>query len=515
MICRRHAAVGGIQVREMLSWRRGGAFFRSPLSRRSSTNFFDYKHLKTHAVELARNAAARKAPCDATRVAALVDARAQLTQEVDALRAQRNAYAASSTCGSREAARALKAALAEREGALAAACAALDAAAAALPNGTHPAAPVGDESAAKLLGTVGEKREFLAFPPRDHVALGEALGLWDFGAAARAAGAGFVTLKGAGVALELALVQWAVSRLRGWGFSVLAPPDVALAPLVEGCGFAPRDGAGSASQVYAVEGSPLCLVGTSEIPLAAQFSGSLLPPAAVAGSPLLHGAWGHCFRREAGGAGAATRGLYRLHQFTKVEMFAHVAGAVPLPPALEAAPFKFPHLAAALRQWEAAGGGGGGGGAPAAPPCAASEAVFARLVDAQASLLAELGLHARVLDMPTEELGAPAFRKVDMEVWMPGRGAWGEVSSASNCTDYQARRLGLRYRWPTANSPPAFFHTLNATAAAVPRLLLALVETHQTEAGAVRVPECLVPFMGGARLLEPPAATAPPPFGCG
>ena len=141
--------------------------------------------------------------------------------------------------------------------------------------------------------------------------------------------------------------------------------------------------------------------------------------------------------------------------------------------------------------------------------------MFARLVDAQAALLSELGLHARVLDMPTEELGAPAFRKVDMEVWMPGRGGWGEVSSASNCTDYQARRLGLRYRWPTPQAPPAFFHTLNATAAAVPRLLLAIVETHQNAAGAVEIPQCLAPFMGGVRVLEPARAGAPAaPFGC-
>jgi seryl-tRNA synthetase len=490
------------------------------LARCSSTYFFDYKQLKARAPQLARNAAARKAPCDAARVAALIDARSALTQEVDALRAQRNAYAASSACGSREAARALKATLAEREAALAAAGAALAGAAAELPNDTHPAVPVGDESRAALLGEVGVKREFVGFSPKDHVALGEALGLWDFGAAARSSGAGFVTLKGAGVALELALVQWALSRLRAWGFTVLAPPDVALAPLVEGCGFSPRGGGGAPaaaapSQVYSLEGSPLCLVGTAEIPLAAQFSGALLQPAAVAASPLLHGAWGHCFRREAGGAGAATRGLYRLHQFTKVEMFAHVAGAVPLPPALLAAPFAFPQLAAALSRWAAAGGGGGGAEAP--PPCAASEAVFARLVDAQAALLSELGLHARALDMPTEELGAPAYRKVDFEVWMPGRRGWGEVSSASNCTDFQARRLGLRYRWPHADSPPAFLHTLNATAAAVPRLLLAIVETHQTEAGGVNIPACLAPFMGGVRVLEPGGGGGgggSAPFGC-
>ena len=486
--------------------------------------FYDFKALRARAPYLAANAAARRAPCDVAGVLALHERHAAAARAADALRAERNAQArggAAPSPAAAAAARALKERLALAEAAAAAARGALEAAAGALPCDTHPAAPRGDESRAVTLGVLGAPRAF-AFPPRDHVALGSALGLLDLEASAGSAGAGFATLRGPGVALELALVQWALARCAGAGFALLAPPDVALAQLVEGCGFAPRAApGGAASQVYALADSPLCLVGTAEIPLAALHAGGVLelPCSAAAAPPLLYAGWGRCFRREAGGAGAATRGLYRLHQFTKVEMFAYVVPGAELAPLREPGTFFAPDSARALLA-----------GAP--PPisgdaytpalCPAAETLFARLVDLQVSMLSELGLCARVLDMPTEELGASAFRKVDCEVWMPGMpgggggvGRWGEVSSASNCMDYQARRLGMRYRAAGTrgggggdDKGVGFLHTLNATAAAVPRLLLSILETHQTEDGCVEVPACLQPYMGGVSVLRPVASGA-------
>lgn len=471
----------------------------------SPRGFLDYKAIRSRAGYVAANAVARRVPANVPHILALHEQSLALTKAVEGVRKERNS---SSKRGVGEdvvsAGRALKERLAGLEEELGGVKRELEEAAWALPNDTHPASPLGAESQARVLGMVGEPRKF-TFPVRDHLELGHALGLFDFDASARSSGGGFVTLKGPGVALELALVQWALSRVTAAGFTAIAPPDVALTTVVEGCGFAPRGTpGGAASQVYSLADTPLSLVGTSEIPLASLHAGpTALPPPPTA--PLLYAAWGRCFRREAGGAGAATRGLYRLHQFTKVEMFAYVARGVAHPPGIgNAATFMFPGIAQALLSGEQGQGGvvvEGVGGSGPTPPCPLTEAVFARLVDLQASMVQDLGLCARVLDMPSEELGASAYRKVDLEAWMPGRKGFGEVSSASNCMDYQSRRLGIRYK--LGESPPEFYHTLNATAAAIPRLMLAILETHQEEDGSVAIPACLHPFMGGVVRLQP------------
>ncbi len=468
------------------------------------------RSLRSRAGYVAFNAESRRVPVNVPHLLALHEQSLALTKAVESLRKERNA---TSKRGAGEdvvsAGRALKERLAGLEQELGGVRRELEEAACALPNDTHPASPLGAESNARVLGMVGEARKF-TFPVRDHVELGHALGLFDFDASSRSSGAGFVTLKGPGVALELALVQWALSRVTAAGFTTIAPPDVALTTVVEGCGFAPRGApGGAASQVYSLTDTPLSLVGTSEIPLASLHAGpTALPPPPTA--PLLYAAWGRCFRREAGGAGAATKGLYRLHQFTKVEMFAYVARGVAFPPGIgDSSTFAFPGIAAALLEGVTDSDGKAGGlekkwgkeeNSGPTPPCPLTEAVFARLVDLQASMVQDLGLCARVLDMPSEELGASAYRKVDLEAWMPGRGGFGEVSSASNCMDYQARRLGIRYK--LGENPPEFYHTLNATAAAIPRLMLAILETHQEEDGSVALPACLHPFMGGVVRLQ-------------
>lgn len=472
-------------------------------------SFFDYRALVSDAARIAANARARAFPCDASRVTALHDEAASLQTVADALRAERRAFSMGGAGADPTRAalgRDLRARVAAAESAETAARVALEAAAAALPNDTHPASPVGPERAARVLGTVGTPRSFNDFVPADHVALGARLGLFDWDGAVTSAGSGFASFSDAGVRLELAIVQWALSRAAAAGFSLRAPPDIARRSLLEGCGFMPRGGSPLAANIFSLAppDDALALVGTAEVPLAALRAGMLLD-AEAAREPALFAGWGRCFRREAGGAGLATKGLYRLHQFTKVELFAFVAPCA-TPPAAFTDPeaHEFPAIARALAQPAPEGVVTLQGG-PAASP--ASDAIFSRFVDLQASLAAELGLAARVVDMPTEELGASAFRKVDVEAWMPARGAsgsWGEISSASACTDYQARRLGMRYRASARAGDVKFLHTLNATAAAVPRLVLALLETHQDAKGNVRIPAALRPFLGGIDLLEPP-----------
>jgi len=282
------------------------------------------------------------------------------------------------------------------------------------------------------------------------------------------------------------------------------------------------------SQIYSVEGTGLCLIGTGEIPLAGMHAGQLLTSHhhprplhhgnAAKRFPLLYAAFSHCFRHEAGGGGAASRGLYRLHQFSKVEMFAFVAphtlpgGVEDLNEAqsilemVQASELK--DALCRLPQPSSSSSLSPSTSSPLPPNSShkSSDAMLCRLVDIQVKLMKELGLSFRVLDMPTEELGSAAHRKVDVEAWMPGRagGSFGEVSSASNCIDYQARRLNCRFRPLDGSSSEAapssstrFVHTLNATGAAVPRLILSILETYQREDGSVEVPRALQKYMGG------------------
>ncbi len=430
----------------------------------------DFKRVRDELPAVRANCELRGAlSADPAAVVALYEAFTALKGRTDAVREARNAAAASMKSAAAEArpalvaqGKALKAQLAELEAQLDAAEAALQREGQRLPNDTHPAVPRGGEGDAKLLRLVGAPPAF-AFTARDHVALGDALGLFDFDAGAKASGTRFVYLKGAAALLELALVQWALSRAVAAGFTPYTTPDLVRAAQVEKCGFQPR---AANTQVYAVEDSELCLTGTAEIPLAAVYADATLTAAQL---PVRMAAFGHCFRTEAGAAGAGTRGLYRLHQFSKVELF----------------------VLSTPEQ---------------------SDAVHDQLLEFEAALYAELGLHFQILDMAAGDLGAPAYRKFDVEAWMPGLGRFGEISSASNCTDYQARRLNIRYRpaGSAADPKPAlrFVHTLNATACAVPRMIIAILETHQRADGTVAIPPALQPFMGGMTVIAPAAAAA-------
>ncbi|HWE38843.1 MAG TPA: serine--tRNA ligase [Isosphaeraceae bacterium] len=318
-----------------------------------------------------------------------------------------------------------------------------------VPNLTHPEAPVGSgEEGNRELRRVGTPRTF-DFPPKDHVDLGKALDLIDFEAGAKVAGHGFYFLKNDAVLLDLALQQFAVRTLVGRGFTPIVTPDLARNGILEGIGFNPR---GPETQVYSVEESDLSLIGTAEITLGGMHADEVLDEAEL---PIKYVGISHCFRTEAGAAGRASKGLYRVHQFTKVEMFAYTVAE-------------------------------------------ASGAMHAELLAIEEEIFTALGVPYRVLDIGSGDLGGPAYRKFDLEAWMPGRGdggEYGEVTSTSDCTDYQARRLNIRYK-PAGQKGTRFVHTLNGTAVALSRGIIAVLENYQRADGRIDVPEVLKPLVG-------------------
>lgn len=321
-----------------------------------------------------------------------------------------------------------------------------------IPNLTHPDAPVAkDESGSVTVRTWGEKPKF-DFPPLDHVAICDKHQLVDLEAGARVTGHGFYFLKNEAVLLELALIQYAVQIALKRGFTLHSTPDLARRDVLEGTGYQPR---GNETQIYSIANTDLCLVATAEITLGGTLRDQILDESAL---PLRLAGISHCFRTEAGAHGKATRGIYRVHQFTKVELFAFTA-----------------------------------------PDLKASEAVHAEIVAAEEEIFQGLKIPYRVIDTCTGDLGGPAYRKFDLEAWMPGRNEYGEVTSASNCTDFQSRRLGTRCRSGDKKGTQ-FVHTLNGTAIAITRALIAVLENYQQPDGSVVIPEVLRLWVGKDRI---------------
>ncbi|MDX6633455.1 MAG: seryl-tRNA synthetase [Solirubrobacterales bacterium] len=314
-----------------------------------------------------------------------------------------------------------------------------DAVALAVPNPPDPTAPDGDsEEDAEVLREVGERPEF-DFEPRDHIELcGERL--IGVEKAARVSGARFAYLFGDLVMLELALVRFTLELLAGEGHMPVSPPVLVREEALTGTGFFPGD----RETIYEIPRDELFLVGTSEVSLAALHMDEILDPGAL---PLRYAGFSTCFRREAGAAGKDTRGIFRVHQFDKVEMFSFVEADQ-------------------------------------------SAAEHERLLGLQERILQALELPYRVVDIPVGDLGASAAKKYDCEAWIPSQGRYRELTSCSNTTDYQARRLRCRYR-PGAEQPPRHPHTLNGTAVAVGRTLIALIENHQRADGSITVPSAL------------------------
>jgi len=322
-----------------------------------------------------------------------------------------------------------------------------------LANLLHPDAPIGGEEDFVTLEHVGTPRDFAAegFEPRDHVELGRLLGAIDIERAAKVSGARFYYLTGIGALLELALVNMAIAQAVEAGFTPMLTPALVKPRAMEGTGFLGQ----AAENVFRLEEDDFYLVGTSEVPLAAYHMDEIIDADKL---PLRYAGFSPCFRREAGTYGKDTRGIIRVHQFDKVEMFSYVA----------------PEQA---------------------------EAEHARLLEWEKEFLGKLELAYRVIDVASGDLGASAYRKFDIEAWIPTQGKYRELTSTSNCTEFQARRLDIRMRGSEGRNRP--LATLNGTLCAVPRTIVAILETHQRPDGSVTVPQALRPYLGGRTVLEP------------
>ncbi|MFB6907554.1 serine--tRNA ligase [Streptomyces bacillaris] len=323
-----------------------------------------------------------------------------------------------------------------------------------LGNIVHEDVPVGGEEDFVVLETHGTIRDFGAegFEPKDHLELGEALGAIDVERGAKVSGSRFYYLTGVGALLELALVNAAIAQATEAGFIPMLTPALVRPRAMEGTGFLGQ----AAENVYHLEKDDYYLVGTSEVPLAAYHMDEIVDAEKL---PLRYAGFSPCFRREAGTYGKDTRGIFRVHQFDKVEMFSYVDPAD-------------------------------------------AEAEHRRLLEWEKQWLTGLELPFQVIDVATGDLGASASRKFDCEAWIPTQGKYRELTSASNCDSFQARRLSVRMREGKKVQPLA---TLNGTLCAVPRTIVALLENHQLPDGSVRVPEMLRPYLGGREVLDPVA----------
>ena len=330
--------------------------------------------------------------------------------------------------------------------------AAFEAAASRIENIVVEGVPSGGEENFVTLREVGEVPTF-DFEPRDHLELGEMLDAIDMQRGAKVSGARFYFLKGVGARLELALMSLALDRALAAGFVPLIPPTLVKPEIMQGTGFLGEH----ADEVYHLPAQDLFLTGTSEVALAGYHAEEIVD---LERGPLRYAGWSTCYRSEAGSHGKDTRGILRVHQFNKLEMFVYTT----------------PEEA---------------------------EAEHDRLVAWQEEMLQALGLSYRVIDVAAGDLGSSAARKFDIEAWVPTQGTYRELTSTSNCTTYQSRRLSTRYRGENGKTSPVA--TLNGTLATT-RWIVAILETHQQADGSVRVPEALKPYLGGLDLLTPVAA---------
>jgi seryl-tRNA synthetase len=425
----------------------------------------DPRSLEEHRDEIVESCRKRRVRADVDGAIAAQARVAKLTTELGELNHARNEHQKAGKQklepGAREAhaaeGRRLKEEVAVLEDALREARASLDAKLDPIPNFIHPAVPEGGEADFNVLSSWGVPPE-LDFEPRDHLAICEKLDLVDFERAAEVAGQKWYYLKNDAVRLELGLQRFALDKVTAAGFAPYATPDVARTDVVHAMGFNPR---GSETNIYSLAGHDLCLVGTAEITLGGLLLDSIVDEEQL---PLRVAGISHCFRVEAGAYGRESRGLYRVHQFTKTEMFV----------------FSTPEQ---------------------------SDAMHDELLAVEESIFRDLEVPYRVIDVASGDLGAPAYRKYDLEAWMPGRdegGSFGEITSASNCTDYQARRLRARFRRKDARRTE-FVHTLNGTAISNARTIMVLLEIHQQKDGSVRIPKALQPYVGRERIEAPRA----------
>lgn len=416
----------------------------------------DLRELKSRHDEIAANIKNRNMRVDLDAIIALGDKRSSVMQEADALRARRNEVAKQmkgkldpeTRAKLIEEGKELKTRIAEIEKEASDLDAQYLEAARTIPNYANPKAPIGkedkDSTAVKFVG----KPPVFDFKPLDHVQLGEKLDLIDFDTATEVSGPKFYYLKNQAVLLQMAIERYAIDIVLKHGFTPFITPDVAKEEILNGIGFNPR---GAESNIYTLEGTGTALVGTAEITLGGYYAGRVLDKKEL---PIKMTGLSHCFRREAGAAGQYSKGLYRVHQFSKLEMFIYC-------------------LPEESDKWHD------------------------YLLSIEEEIYQGLGLAYRVIDTCTGDLGAPAYRKFDIEAWMPGRGEngeYGEVTSTSNCTDYQARSLQIRYR--DDEGKLQYVHMLNGTATALSRTMVAILENYQQKDGSIAIPEKLIPYCG-------------------
>ena len=416
----------------------------------------DIKFIKEHLEQVKKNITDRNMVADADLVVKLYDEKNGLQQKLDGLRQQRNENAAKMKGKLEQDVRTaliaegkkLKDDIAALEKDFEEKDKAFKVAMMDIPNMAHPDAPIGKEDKENLEVKKWGNIPKFDFQPKDHVELCEALDLVDFETATRVSGTKFYYLKNEAVILELALTRYVMDIIMKEGFTPFITPDVAKEEVAAGIGFNPR---GEESNIYTVEGTGTCLVGTAEITLGGYFAGKTIDAGKL---PIKMAGLSHCFRREAGAAGQFSKGLYRVHQFSKVEMFIYC----------------LPEKSNEMHQY---------------------------IRSVEEKIFQGLDVPYRVVDTCTGDLGASAYRKYDLEAWMPGRGDYGEITSTSNCTDFQARRLGIKYKDENGTN---YLHMLNGTAMALTRAMIAIIENNQQADGSILIPKNLVPYTGFDRI---------------
>lgn len=422
----------------------------------------DIKYIREHAEEVTKNCEERNVRVDINALLQADTERLGLIREVEDSRKERNDVSEQMKSATEEQrpglierGKSLKELLAVKEASLAEVEERWMSLLLQVPNVSHPDAPNGktDEENVEIRRHIQPE---LIEGVKTHVELGKEHNLLDFERAASVAGNKFYYLKGRLAILEQALIRFAIDEAVEQGYTPITTPDLAKDDVLVGTGFIPR---GNESQIYSIENQQLSLIGTAEIPLAGYHQNETLQEGSL---PERFVGFSHCYRTEAGAYGRESYGLYRVHQFSKVELFV----------------FASPEQ---------------------------SDAMHEELLRIEESIWKKLEIPYRVVDICTGDLGGPAYRKYDIEAWMPGksgegekRGAYGEVTSASNCTDYQARRLGIRMK--RADGSTVFAHTLNGTAIATSRAMIAIIENGQKPDGSIRIPNVLVPYCGFATL---------------
>lgn len=411
----------------------------------------DIKYIREHADEIAENCKKRRVNVDIFALLGHDERRRAATAEIDGLRSERKKGSKSKPSEENIAAmRLLGETLKEKEKALQIIAAEGDALLAKVPNLTHPHAPVGGEKDFKVMAERRNPPSF-GFEPKDHETLFTDLDCLDFERGAKVAGAKFYFAKNDLVRLNQALIRYGMDAAGEEGYVPLETPDVAKNDILLGVGFQPR---GPESQVYGIEGSDLSLIGTAEITAGGYHANEVLD---LSQGPKKYMALSHCFRTEAGAYGRESRGLYRVHQFTKLELFVLCDPAE-------------------------------------------SEAMHEELLAIERKIADGLKLSYRVIDIASADLGAPAYRKYDIEAYMVMKNGYGEITSTSNCTDYQSRQLNIKYR--KSNGTADYVHTLNGTAIVTSRFPIVIAEQYQLKDGSIEIPKALRAFMGKKKISK-------------